>query len=81
MGELLDALNQLDTCGAAPNDPKSTVGQATKAFQSAGRRVGAAVEAARQRDMPLDVLAKLVRQAPLQSLAIALVFGVMAAKR
>ncbi len=81
MGELLDALNQLDAGGAAPNEPKSTDDQAAKAFQSASRRVGAAVDAARQRDMPRDVLAKLVREAPLQSLAIAFVFGVMAAKR
>ena len=67
MGELLDALNTLDAGGAAPDEPKSTVDQAAKAFQSASRSVGEAVVAARQPDMPLDVLTKLVRQAPLQS--------------
>jgi hypothetical protein len=67
MGELRDALNTLDAGGAAPDEPKSTVDQAAKA-QSASRRVGEAVDAARQPDMPLDVLTKLVRQAPLQSL-------------
>ena len=71
MGELLDALNTLDAGGAAPQEPKSTVDQAAKAFQSASRRVGEAVDAARQPDMPLDVLTRLVRQVPLQSLAIA----------
>jgi ElaB/YqjD/DUF883 family membrane-anchored ribosome-binding protein len=81
MGELLDALNQLNAGGAAPNELKSTVDQAAKAFQSASRRLGVAVDAARQRDMPLDVLTKLVREAPLHSLAIAFVFGVMVAKR
>ena len=81
MGELLDALNALDAGGAAPEEPKSTVHQAAKAFQSASRRVGEAVDAARQPDMPLDVLTKLVRQVPLQSLAIAFVLGVMVSRR
>ena len=81
MGELLDGLNTLDAGGAAPEEPKSTVDQAAEALQSATRRVGEAVDAARQPDMPLDVLAKLVRQAPLQSLAIAFVLGVMVARR
>jgi ElaB/YqjD/DUF883 family membrane-anchored ribosome-binding protein len=81
MGELLDALNTLDAGGAASEEPKSTVDQAAKAFQSASRRVGEAVDAARQPDMPLDVLTKLVRQAPLQSLAIAVILGVMMARR
>jgi hypothetical protein len=81
MGELRDALNTLDAGGAAPDEPKSTVDQAAKAFQSASRCVGEAVDAARQADMPLDVLTKLVRKAPLQSLAIAFVVGVMVARR
>ena len=81
IGELLDALNTLDAGGAAAEEPKSTVDQAAKAFQSASRRVGDAVDSARQPDMPLDVLAKLVRQVPLQSLAIAFVLGVMVARR
>jgi len=81
IGELLDALNTLDAGGAAPEEPKSTVDQAAKAYQSASRRVGEALEAARQPDMPLDVLTKLVRQAPLQSLAIAVILGVMMARR
>jgi hypothetical protein len=50
MGELRDALNTLDAGGAAPDEPKSTVDQAAKAFQSASRRVGEAVDAARQPD-------------------------------
>jgi hypothetical protein len=81
MGELLDALNTLDAGGAAPDEPKSTVDQAAKAFQNASRSVGEAVDAARQPDMPLDLLTKLVRQAPLKSLAIAFVVGVMVARR
>ena len=65
----------------APEDPKPTVDQAAEAFQNASRRVGDAVDAARQPDMPLDILAKLVRQTPLQSLAIAFVLGLIVARR
>jgi hypothetical protein len=81
MGELLDALNAVDARGAAPDEPKSTVDQAAEVFQRASRRVGDAVDAARQPDMPLDVLARLVRQAPLPSLAVAFVLGVIVARR
>lgn len=81
MGELLDALNAADAGGAAPDEPKSTVDQAAEAFQRASRRVGEAVDAARQPDMPFDVLTRLVRQAPLQSLAVAFVVGVIVARR
>ena len=81
MGELLDALNAADAVGATPEEPKSTINQAAEAFQSASRRVGDSVDAARQPDMPLDVLARLVRQAPLPSLAIAFVLGVIVARR
>jgi hypothetical protein len=80
MGELLDALNALDAGGAAPEEPKSTVDQAAKAFQSASCRVGEAVDAARQPGHSMS-LTKLVRQVPLQSLAIAFVLGVMVSRR
>jgi hypothetical protein len=81
MGELLDALNAAGTGGAAPDDPKSTFGQTAEVIQNASRRVGEAVDAARQPDMPLDILTKLVRQVPLQSLAIAFVLGLVLARR
>ena len=63
------------------SETKSTLDQATETIQSATRRVSDVVDAARQPDMPLDVLVKLVRQAPLQSLAIAFVLGLMVAGR
>jgi hypothetical protein len=79
MGELLDALNAAGAGAAPPDDSKSTVEQAADAFQTASRRVGRAVDAARQPDMPLDVL--LVRQAPLHSLAVAFVLRLIVARR
>ena len=81
MGELLDALNAADAGNLAPDDPKSTVEQAVETFQSASRRVGEAVDAARQPDMPLDVITRLVRQAPLPALGIAFLIGVIVARR
>jgi hypothetical protein len=81
MGELLDALNAVDAGGAASANRKSTVEQAVESFQSASRHVGDALDAARQPDMPLDILARLVRQAPLQSLAVAFLAGLMVARR
>lgn len=81
MGELLDALNAVEAGGVPPGDRKSTIEQATETFQSASRRVEEAIDAARQPDMPLDILARLVRQAPLQSLAVAFLAGVMVARR
>jgi hypothetical protein len=39
------------------------------------------IDAGREPDMPLDILAKLVREAPLPSLAIAFMLGVIVARR
>jgi ElaB/YqjD/DUF883 family membrane-anchored ribosome-binding protein len=71
----------MDELQDAREDPKSTLDQTAEVFQNAGRRVGEAVDAARQPDMPLDILTKLVKQAPLQSLAIAFILGLMVARR
>jgi ElaB/YqjD/DUF883 family membrane-anchored ribosome-binding protein len=62
-------------------DAKSTHEQTTETIQNATRRVGDVVDAARQTGMPLDVLAKLVRQAPLSALGIAFMVGVLVARR
>jgi hypothetical protein len=43
--------------------------------------VGEAVDAAPQPNTPLHVLTKLVRKAPLQSLAITFVLGLIVARR
>ena len=71
----------MDELQDAREIPKSTLDQTAEVFQNAGRRVGEAVDAARQPDMPLDILTKLVKQAPLQSLAIAFILGLMVARR
>jgi hypothetical protein len=82
MGELLDALNSADA-GIAPEGPtdKSAAEKAAETIQSASRRVSDVIETGRQPGMPLDTLARLVRQAPLHSLAIAFLLGVAISRR
>ena len=81
MGELVDALKAVDRGGRATGKRRSAVEQAAQTFRNASRQVEDAIDAARQPDMPLDNLARLVRQAPLQSLAVAFLAGVMVARR
>jgi hypothetical protein len=80
MGELLDALNSADA-GIAPEGPTDKSAAEKAAIQSANRRISDAIETERQPGMPLDNLARLVRQAPLHSLAIAFLIGVAISRR
>jgi hypothetical protein len=66
--------------GGIDTDP-SVKTQATEAIQSASHRVSDAIEAGREPGMPLDILSRLVREAPLHSLAIAFLLGVAVARR
>jgi hypothetical protein len=80
MGELLDALNALDARGPAL-DPIKPFDQAAQAFRSASQRVNEAIKAMQEPGMPLDVLSRWTRQAPLQALAVAFLVGVLFARR
>jgi hypothetical protein len=89
MGQLLDALNAVDADIAAAHRPaspldapaidepiSSVIDEATESV------VGAASQAAPQRpDTAINVVTKLVRQAPLQSLAVAFLVGIAVARR
>jgi hypothetical protein len=79
MGELLDALNTLDR--DTQSEPGSLADQAAQAFRSASQRVNEAIEAVQEPGMPLDVLARATRQAPLQALAVAFLVGVLVTRR
>jgi hypothetical protein len=75
MGELLEALNELDERKAARDRPrKSAIDQAAEA-------VDKAIEACRDPGMPLYTLSRWTRQAPLQALAVAFLVGVLVARR
>jgi hypothetical protein len=80
MGELLDALNALDDNGPAPK-PINPIDQVALAFRSAGQRVSETIEALKEPGMPLEKVARLTRQAPLQALAAALLIGVLFTRR
>src|ERR1019366_3876460 len=82
MGELLDALNELDERAAAPDKPvDSFVDVAAQIFRAASRTVNGAIEVLLEPNMPLDMLGRWTRRAPLPALAIAFLGGVRVARR
>jgi hypothetical protein len=82
MGELLDALNELDDRARAPDKPSdSFVDLAAQIFRSASQTVNEAIETLQEPGMPLDMLGRWTRRAPLQALAIAFLVGVGVARR
>jgi hypothetical protein len=62
---------------ATPEEPaQSTVARVAETLQSASRHVNDAIETSRQPGMPLDILTRMVGEAPLASLAVAFMLGV-----
>jgi hypothetical protein len=61
--------------------PKSAGVQASEAVKAAVKGAGDAIETGRKPGMPLDVLSKLAREAPLGSLLAAFLIGVIVARR
>jgi hypothetical protein len=64
----------------APDEP-GTASKVIDGIQSASQHVNDAIETGRQPGMPLDILAKAVREAPLAALAVAFLLGMTAARR
>jgi hypothetical protein len=60
---------------------KSMFTEASEVAKVAATSVGQAIEAGRRPGMPLSVLSNLVREAPLASLSIAFLLGVIVAPR
>jgi hypothetical protein len=63
----------------APEEP-STAAKVADGIKTATGAVSDAIESGRQPGMPLDVLARAVREAPLAALAIAFMVGVVFAR-
>jgi hypothetical protein len=63
-----------------PPEEPSTASQIVEGIKVAGSAVGDAIETGRQPGMPLDIVAKAARQAPLAALGIAFVLGVVLAR-
>jgi ElaB/YqjD/DUF883 family membrane-anchored ribosome-binding protein len=57
------------------------VREASEAVQTTTRSIANAVVAGRQPGAPLDQLARLIREMPLQSLAVAFILGFILARR
>lgn len=60
---------------------QSAIERVTETIQTASQHVSDAIETGRRPGMPLDVLAKLIREAPLPSLAIAFLLGAAVFRR
>jgi hypothetical protein len=63
-----------------PDEP-STAAKIADGIKTATGAVSDAIEAGREPGMPLDVLVRAVRQAPLAALGIAFMVGVVFARR
>ena len=61
--------------------PINPLDQAARGFRSASRRVNEAIAVVQEPGMPLEVLARFTRQAPLQALAVAFLVGVLVTGR
>jgi hypothetical protein len=62
-------------------EPKSAVTEVSEVVKGAVHRIGDAIEAGRKPGMPLSILSNVVREAPLGSLLVAFLFGVVWARR
>ena len=82
MGELLNALNELDERASRPEKPSDSFADlATQIFRSASRTVNEAIEVLQEPNMPLDMLSRWTRRSPLPALAIAFLVGMRVARR
>jgi ElaB/YqjD/DUF883 family membrane-anchored ribosome-binding protein len=82
MGELLDSLNGIDDGGGATGEPASPLIEPAPSIIDEGTEtvVGRADAAIRQRSA-IEVVTNWVRQAPLQSVAIAFLLGAAFSRR
>jgi hypothetical protein len=77
-----EEFTEAELLGMEPAEaPRSATERAAEAVKTASRSVNDAIETGRRPGMPLDVLSRLVREAPLQSLAVAFLCGVILARR
>jgi hypothetical protein len=80
---MADEFTAADVPSIQPEDPsdKSAGERAAETIKAAGRGVNRAIETGREPGMPLDILSRMVREAPLHSLAIALLLGMVISRR
>jgi hypothetical protein len=80
---MADEFTAADVPGIQPEAPSDrSAGERTaEAIKAASRGVNRAIETGREPGMPLDILSKMVREAPLHSLAIAFLLGMVISRR
>jgi hypothetical protein len=62
-------------------EPKPTIEKVSEALKDAANRINDAVDAGKKPGMPLSVLTNIAREAPLGSLLVALMLGVVIGRR
>jgi hypothetical protein len=62
-------------------EERSVIGEVADAVKGTAQRIGAAVDSGRKPGMPLSILSNIAREAPLGSLLIAFLLGVLVARR
>jgi hypothetical protein len=62
-------------------EAKATIAEISEAVKGTLHRVGGAIEAGRKPGMPLSIVSNVVREAPLGSLLLAFLLGVVIARR
>jgi hypothetical protein len=62
-------------------EPRSAIEEVSDAVRGAASRVGDAIEKGKKPGMPLSVLSNIAREAPLGSLFVAFLLGVVIARR
>jgi hypothetical protein len=80
---MADEFSAADIPSIQPDDSfdKSAGERAAETIKAASQGVNRAIETGREPGMPLDILSKMVREAPLHSLAIAFLLGVAVGRR
>src|SRR6266403_460701 len=62
-------------------EPKPTIEKVSEAVKDTAQRVSSAIDAGRKPGMPLSILSNIAREAPLGSLLVAFLLGVLVARR
>jgi hypothetical protein len=62
-------------------EERSVIGEVADAVKGTAQRIGAAVDSGRKPGMPLSILSNIAREAPLGSLLVAFLLGVLVARR
>jgi hypothetical protein len=80
---MVDEFSAADVPGIQPEPPsdRSAGEKAAETIKAASQSVNRAIETGREPGMPLDILSKMVREAPLHSLAVAFLLGMVVSRR